>query len=290
MDSDIKAFSEEITENTGIKFAVYDTSGVFLAGHAVPFDKFPTELDGVVSSVKNNATFFRLRFRSKNYTGVIAGSGKVEKNYGLHVLDNPTDEANQDYGTYFDFSGFDGLPYTQFRIRFFELAKSMASYGFKGILIPLDDWITKYGESVYTKVNNPIYNIVRLINADYKAMKRELKDTILIFSRNGGWFAIHVNSYDPKNYTVFLSNIETLCYGMTNTGGEKKAATGIVPPVPPTKVDQDDEENAELKDQLVDAIAQQAEDAESVEDFYDQSDDERIMQIIQDSISYYKGE
>lgn len=207
---------------------------------------------------------------------------KVEKNYGLHVLDNPADEANQDYGTYFDFSGFDGLPYTQFRIRFFELAKSMASYGFKGILIPLDDWITKYGESVYTKVNNPIYNMVRLINADYKAMKRELKDTVLIFSRNGSWFAIHVNSYDPKNYTVFLSNIETLCYGMTNTGGEKKAATGIVPPIPPTKVDQDDEENAELKDQLVDAIAQQAEDAESVEDFYDQSDDECIMQIIQD--------
>ena len=85
MDSDIKAFSEEITENTGIKFAVYDTSGVFFAGHAVPFDKFPTELDGLFSSVKNNATFFRLRFRSKNYTGVIAGSGKVEKNYAYLI-------------------------------------------------------------------------------------------------------------------------------------------------------------------------------------------------------------
>ena len=203
---------------------------------------------------------------------------------GVKVIDTPDDPTQEQYGTYFDFSGFDGMAYTQFRIKFFELAKSMSSYGFKGILIPLDDWISKYGNDVYSKPNNPIYNIVRLINLDYKAMKRELKDTILFFSRNGSWFALHVNTYDPKNYTVFLSNLETLVFGMTNTS-KKAAVTGIVPPVPPTRtdIDQSEEENEELKDELVDDIARRASNATDVEDFYNSNgDDERLMEIIQD--------
>ena len=206
-------------------------------------------------------------------------------NAGVEVKEAPTDPATQrEIGTYFDFSFLDGFSYTSFRIKFFDVVREMRSYGFKAILIPLDDWISKYGDNVYSKPNNPIYNIISLINKDYKAMKRELKDVILIFSRNGSWFALHVNTYDPKNYTVFLSNMETLCFSMTNTS-KKAAATGIVPPVPPTRIDidQSEEENEELKDELVDTIARKAEDADSVEDFYDANgDDERIMQIIQD--------
>ena len=129
-------------------------------------------------------------------------------NAGVEVKEAPTDPATQrEFGTYFDFSFLDGFSYSNFRIKFFDVVREMRSYGFKAILIPLDDWISKYGDNVYSRPNNPIYNIVSLVNKDYKAMKRELKDGILIFSRNGSWFALHVNTYDPKNYTVFLSNM-----------------------------------------------------------------------------------
>ena len=205
---------------------------------------------------------------------------KVNK-LGLVVLDDP-ENPNKERSTVFNFSSLDGLSYSNFRIKLFEMIKDLKSYGMKMILIPLDEWIGKYGNKVYATPNNPIYNLLRLINVDSRAMKREMKDIIMIFYRKPDWFAFHVNDYMTNKYTVFLSNIETLCYTET---GNARAATGQAPKEPPTKeyIDQTEEQQEELKDDLVDAISRKANRVKNEDEFYDSTeDDERIMQIIQD--------
>lgn len=201
---------------------------------------------------------------------------------GLTVIEK-LDDAEKNKNTYFDFTGFDGISYTNFRIKFFNLAKDMASCGFKAIMIPLEPWVKKYGTEVYTKPNNPIYNILRLVNVDYKAMKRELPGSLFIFSYSPSWFVFDVSAYDPKEYPVLLSNLETLIFSQLPKN-DPRSATGIVPPEPPTRVDvdQDEEQNIESKEELVDAISRKANMVSSEEEFYDSGDDERIMQLIQD--------
>ena len=79
---------------------------------------------------------------------------------GLRVAESPNPENN----TYFDFSGLDGLGYSQFKTRFLKICEAMAEYGTKIVYIPLEYWMGKYGSKVYGKPNNPIYNIIRMIN------------------------------------------------------------------------------------------------------------------------------
>ena len=80
MYTDIKIFADEIIEKTGVKFAVFDENGEFLTGSASNVDKISTDFEGIVSSSQYNATLFKMRFRSKNYVGSVAGAGKTERN------------------------------------------------------------------------------------------------------------------------------------------------------------------------------------------------------------------
>ena len=43
---------------------------------------------------------------------------------GLHIVNSPNANEN----TYFDFSGFDGLGYSQFKQRFLKMCKDMSTY------------------------------------------------------------------------------------------------------------------------------------------------------------------
>ena len=60
--------------------------------------------------------------------------GKFEA-IGLDVVETP---EHVDGSTYFDASGFDGLGYSQFKKKFFDMAKDMSSYNLMIILIPLE--------------------------------------------------------------------------------------------------------------------------------------------------------
>lgn len=93
MYSDIKNFTEEIIKNTGVKFAVFGEDGTFIAGTPVTSPQIPADFTGVISSARYNATLFKLRFRSENYIGSIAGAGKTEKNYAYLV----SELAEKDY-------------------------------------------------------------------------------------------------------------------------------------------------------------------------------------------------
>ena len=203
--------------------------------------------------------------------------GKFEA-IGLDVVETP---EHVDGSTYFDASGFDGLGYSQFKKKFFDMSKDMASYNLMIILIPLDYWIGKYGQKVYTKPNNPIYNFVKLVNEEPALMKKELKDFMVIFAKYPSWFAFTVNAYTPKEYPVFLSNLETLCYDNT----KQAAVTGTVnkKTVTKTDIEKSDEERQEaLKSELVDTVARAAEVSADEDEVLDTIDDARVMEIIQD--------
>ncbi len=85
MDNDIKIFAEEIIEKTGVKFAVFDENGGFLTGSSSNVDKISTDFEGIVPSPQYNATLFKMKFRSKNYVGSVAGAGKTERNYAYLI-------------------------------------------------------------------------------------------------------------------------------------------------------------------------------------------------------------
>lgn len=85
MYTDIKIFADEIIEKTGVKFAVFDENGEFLTGSVSNVGKISADFEGIVSSSQYNATLFKMRFRSKNYIGSVAGAGKAERNYAYLI-------------------------------------------------------------------------------------------------------------------------------------------------------------------------------------------------------------
>ena len=195
---------------------------------------------------------------------------------GLRVAESPNPENN----TYFDFSGLDGLGYSQFKTRFLKICEAMAEYGTKIVYIPLEYWMGKYGSKVYGKPNNPIYNIIRMINIDHKMMKEKLAGFVFLFVRKPNWFAFNVNQYNTSEYPILLSNMESLLYDSTLA-----AATGTVAKKKVTSkdIEQDKEEQKEeQKSQLVDSIAVAAANATNEDEALAMIDDERVMQIIQD--------
>ena len=201
----------------------------------------------------------------------------LKSKYNIDVVDSVGDTNRN---TYFDLSGLDGLGYSQFKTKFIDICKKMIDFKLKMILIPLEHWITKYGSNVYSRPNNPIYNISTMINKDFSLMKKELSDFIIIFSNTPNWFAFNINLYQQTEYPIFLSNIETLCYGTVSqaavTGGVKKRNTK-------KDIDQIEKDSKEsLKDDLVDNIAMAASVSSSEEEALDSLDDYRVMEIIND--------
>ena len=195
---------------------------------------------------------------------------------GLRVAESPNPENN----TYFDFSGLDGLGYSQFKTRFLKICEAMAEYGTKIVYIPLEYWMGKYGSKVYGKPNNPIYNIIRMINIDHKMMKEKLAGFVFLFVRKPNWFAFNVNQYNTSEYPILLSNMESLLYDSTLA-----AATGTVAKKKVTSkdIEQDKEDQKEeQKSQLVDSIAVATANATNEDEALAMIDDERVMQIIQD--------
>ncbi len=85
MYTDIKNFADEIIAKTGVKFAVFDEKGEFVTGSASNVEKISTDFEGIISSSKYNATLFKMRFRSKNYVGSVAGAGKAERAYAYLI-------------------------------------------------------------------------------------------------------------------------------------------------------------------------------------------------------------
>ena len=190
----------------------------------------------------------------------------------------PTDSIQTSNNTYFDFTGLDGLSYEQFKRKFINLCKDMAQFNVKIILIPLDYWIGKYGKELYKKGTNPIHNIIVFIEKDNVKMKSELKDFIFIFTQSNNWFALHVNLYNSAEFSIFLSNVETLCYYDTKIS----AATGAVANKKSNtaKKELSDQELEELKSELVNNVVDASAIASDEDEAIDNLDDDKVMSII----------
>lgn len=83
METDVISFITNITENTGIEFDAYSESGELIFGAN---DKcILPEFDGTYVDKGQDKTFFRFRYKNKNYIGAIKGANAESKNYAFLV-------------------------------------------------------------------------------------------------------------------------------------------------------------------------------------------------------------
>lgn len=196
---------------------------------------------------------------------------------GIHPVETPDKKDN----VYIDFIGFDGLGYEKFKLKFLDICNTMKLHDTKIIIIPLDYWVNKYNRDVYKKSNNPIRNFSIFIDRDFTTFKSKLEGFTIIFTRLQNWFAVVVNQYDKKEYPIYLSNLETLCYYQDI---KVAAATGTINKrVSKNDIDKIESENHdELKAELVDQVVDAAQMASDEDEAIDMMDDKRIVNIIQD--------
>lgn len=87
MDTEIKGFVEEINSQTGIRLAVFDENGLFLAGDVAVSNRVTLDKTSKPVFDDHNTTFFKMKFRNKNYVGGINGKGKEEQNYAFLICE-----------------------------------------------------------------------------------------------------------------------------------------------------------------------------------------------------------
>ena len=196
---------------------------------------------------------------------------------GISVTESPDKKDN----VYFDFTGLDNLNYSQFKAKFLSMCQSMSAHDIKIIAIPLDYWVGKYGPDVYKKKGNPISNLSAFIESEHNTFKSKLAGFTFIFIRSQNWFALSVNQYESGEYKVFLSNLETLCYSEEI---KLAAATGAVRNrrVSKNDINTAEEEQEELKSELVSRVVDASQVASDEEEAIDMMNDDQVVSIIQD--------
>lgn len=208
---------------------------------------------------------------------------RINKVAGVSIL--PSNKpAHSNGGTFFDFSGFDGLGYAVFKNKLFEMCRDMDTYNSQILFIPLDIWIKKYGKDIMSSHHiNPIKNICRLIQTETPVMKKNMKDFIIIFSMGNTWFALDVNEYKTSEWQAFESNLKSLCYSTSH-----RAVTGNVVPSTTKQIttkdieDEDEEIQDKKKNDLVEDIAQAAELATTEDEVLANLDDDEAIRLIND--------
>lgn len=208
---------------------------------------------------------------------------KKLKQSHYEVVDKVPDDPKN--GTYFDMSELDGLAYGEFKKKFLKMCAEMPQNQVKIIYIPMELWTDKYGQKAYLTPNNPIYNITQLIKKDHQVMQKELRNYIFIFYRSSGWFAFNVNQYNPNEFMVYVSNVETLSYDDSHSAalsGNKSNAKATI-----TTKDVDEVKDAAVakkKDELVELIADKAATSSDEEDFMASvdADDAKIIELLDD--------
>lgn len=85
MDTDIRIFAGEILDNTGVDFCVFSEKGVAVYGDTTRGETVPTDFSGVFSDIGLNKTFFKFKYKNKNYIGRLRGAGRTERNYAFLI-------------------------------------------------------------------------------------------------------------------------------------------------------------------------------------------------------------
>lgn len=212
------------------------------------------------------------------------------KRYGLDMLETP--EHIKDRSCLFDFSELDGVSYVRFKSKFFSLTKDMETYSTKIIVVPLEFWVNKYGESVYKKTNNPVYNLVNMLDVDLAEMKKSCAGLIFLFYKGNSWFALSVDDYKKSDKAALLSNLETLCAANNTVAAaagtvQQKKSTAARDDKKPEKTittkEIEKEKKTDLQDaktKVVEKVAAAASNAATPDEALDLMDDAQILEII----------
>lgn len=85
METDIRVFIKGIKEKTGIDLAIYDQEGNFVFGEEGFASSVSTDFEDLYQDEENNVTLFTVKYKSKNFIGVLNGVSEMEKNYAVLI-------------------------------------------------------------------------------------------------------------------------------------------------------------------------------------------------------------
>jgi len=85
MDIEIKRFVDEIISSTHLDFCVFDGNGKFVAGNENKNELIKDNVDGIITDVALNKTYFKFNYKSKTYIGRINGASKNEVSFA-HLI------------------------------------------------------------------------------------------------------------------------------------------------------------------------------------------------------------
>ncbi len=85
MENELKALIDNLREKTGVQMALFNDTGVCVAGVAGASEKVDVTINGFFSDKINGRTVFSVEFKNKKYFGRISGCGAPEENYAVLI-------------------------------------------------------------------------------------------------------------------------------------------------------------------------------------------------------------
>lgn len=196
-----------------------------------------------------------------------------------NIIDN-IDELNGN-NSIIDISKFQFKEDHAYMDMLLKMSSKLNSYSGKIIYIPVSKWIRDGGANL-EKSKTPLGCICRYIKSSPTSFKKEFNEFVFIFYNDKNKsFALYPELYKSSEYSLFINTITQL--SIIDNNYHKIVAANHQPKTPIKNIDNNkkDENNSKNKKQeLVDAIAKAAEDANSEEEAWEELDDNTIKQLI----------
>lgn len=232
----------------------------------------------------------------------------IKRDYKLYVS-NSLPNKDSGHSSYISLAGLNGLEYPTFERKFISLCKKMKDvYKENVVFISLDDFLYAHPEIArnpnFINVNayrgNLYINLYNLI-CNRVDMLKQIPPVYFIFYAQRKWFAIQSNTFTRKDISAFKSNFAMICADVASKINKLTGVANAPDTIDKNKVantnnvkdysEDKDKEEEDIKDDLVDAIAAAAENAEDEDEAMEILDSKKsIAKMIMDlDNSEYEG-
>ena len=232
----------------------------------------------------------------------------IKRDYKLYVS-NSLPNKDSGHSSYISLAGLNGLEYPTFERKFISLCKKMKDvYKENVVFISLDDFLYAHPEIArnpnFINVNayrgNLYINLYNLI-CNRVDMLKQIPPVYFIFYAQRKWFAIQSNTFTRKDISAFKSNFAMICADLASKINKLTGVANAPDTIDKNKVantnnvkdysEDKDKEEEDIKDDLVDAIAAAAENAEDEDEAMEILDSKKsIAKMIMDlDNSEYEG-